>query len=219
MSKRPDDKRRHAVAFQKRPLRFFQMNSMHGQSRGVAFFGLAISLLLCLAFGLETRAQDDGPDAPPEGAAAPAAPRDEINLLRNLNLAPEQVGLLRAIRQQSIREERPLARRLNQARRALDEAIYADTLNEELIRERVREVGEAQAIVFQHRKLTELKVRRVLTPDQLRRLREIRGEAQARQRLRRQLERENRRAPQGDAFNNRPNRRMAPPNGNNNAPL
>ena len=198
------------------------MNSIYGTSRRGSHLGLAILMLLCLALSLETRAQDDGPDAldePAGGATQPAQPRNEINLLRNLNLAPEQVGLLRAIRRQSLREERPLARRLNLARRALDEAIYADTLNEELIRERVREVGEAQAMLFRHRKLTELKVRRVLTPDQLRRLREIRSEAQARQRLRRQLEREDQRAPQGDAFNNRPNRRMAPPNGNNNAPL
>jgi Spy/CpxP family protein refolding chaperone len=197
------------------------MNSLFGKSYGAGVLALAVSALLLCAAGVEVRAQPGGESPPPsqEGAAPPAGPRDVVALLRRLNLTPEQVGQLRAIRQQHQLEARPLLRRLNQARRALDEAIYADGLNEELIRERSREVAEAQAAVLRLNTLVEVRVRRILTAEQLQRFRDLRREAQALQRLRRRRERTGQPPPQGDAFNdNRPNRRAAPPADNTNAP-
>ncbi len=179
--------------------------------------GLALSVLVLFPPGSTARAQavQDAPPRP-EGAAPPAGPRDEISLLRLLNLTPEQIEQLRAIRQQSDLEGRPLMRRLNQARRALDEAIYADDLDENLIRERASEVAAAQAALFRLRTQAELRVRRVLTAEQLQRFRDLRREAQAQQRIQRQLQRRDQQRPQGEGFNNRPNRRLAPPTGNDN---
>lgn len=188
-----------------------KMHSLFGKSIRGLVLGLAASATLLFAAGLEARAQvaQDEPRAQPqEGAAPPARPRDVASLLRLLNLTPEQVEQLRALRQQHQLEARPLMRRLNQARRALDEAIFADELNEDLIRARAREAAEAQAAVLRLNTLAEVRVRRVLTAEQLQRFRDLRREAQARQRLRRQFQRSNQPPPQGDAFdNNRPNRR------------
>jgi Spy/CpxP family protein refolding chaperone len=176
---------------------------------------LFATLVLFLVNGVCAYAQDS--DEPQEAPQA-LRPRDEeINFLRLLNLTPEQVGQLRGIRQQSELEGRPLMRRLNQARRALDEAIYADDLDEAAIRERAREVAEVQVALFRLRAMSEVKVRRVLTPEQLQKFRELRREAQAR----RQLERRNQRMQQqGNALNPRQNPRLrnAPNNSNNNLP-
>ena len=77
----------------------------------------------------------------------------------------------------------------------------------------------AQAAVLRLNTLVEVRVRRILTAEQLQRFRDLRREAQALQRLRRRLERTGQPPPQGDAFNdNRPNRRADPPAANTNAP-
>lgn len=188
------------------------MDRLFGKSiKGLAL-GLAVSAALLSAAGLEARAQGGRQEQEPpprEGVAPPARPRDVASLLRLLNLTPEQVEQLRALREQHEAEARPLLRRLGQARRALDEAIFADVLDEELIRERAREAAEAQAALLRLNTLAEVRVRRVLTAEQLQRFRDLRREAQARQRLRRQ-QRRNGQPPPGEAFDKRPGRRRRP---------
>lgn len=169
------------------------MDSVSGRSfRGLAL-GLAASAALLFSAGPEARArgerQEPRQQPPQEAAPPPARPRDVAGLLRRLNLTPEQVEQLRVLREQHQLEARPLLRRLNQARRALDEAVFADVLDEELVRERAREASEAQAALIRLNTLAEVRVRRVLTAEQLQRFRDLRREAQARQRLRRQRER------------------------------
>jgi Spy/CpxP family protein refolding chaperone len=72
--------------------------------------------------------------------------------------------------------------RLQQARRALDEAIYADNPDERVIEERVREVGAAQAAVVRLRTFTELKIRRILSAEQLDAFRRLQRRPRRRQR-------------------------------------
>src|SRR3712207_8417635 len=50
--------------------------------------------------------------------------------------------------------------------RSLDESIYSDALDESLVEQRAREVSEAHAALVRLRAQTELRVRRVLTPEQ-----------------------------------------------------
>lgn len=109
-------------------------------------------------------------------------------LFEQLNLTPEQVRQLREIRMQNEVEARGLARRLHETRRALDEAIYADSLDEALIEQRTREVETAQAALVKLRASTELKVRRTLTPEQLQTFKALRQEARRQQRERRRGE-------------------------------
>jgi Spy/CpxP family protein refolding chaperone len=84
-------------------------------------------------------------------------------------------------------EARELTRRARLARRALDEAIYSDAVEEALVEQRTRELAAAQAALMRLRAATELKVRRVLTAEQLRSFRELRRQAALRQLMQRRL--------------------------------
>lgn len=102
-------------------------------------------------------------------------------LLSRLNLTPEQREQIRQIRQQTEAEGRLLARRIRQARRALDQSIYFEETDESTVEARMRELAAAQAEALRLRTLTELRIRRVLTPEQLNILRELRRRAIERQ--------------------------------------
>ena len=74
---------------------------------------------------------------------------------------------------------------------AYDEALDADNPNEELVEQRAREFGEAQAGLMRTRAVLELRIRRLLTPQQRAKLREIRLAQRENQRLRRMEQRVN----------------------------
>jgi Spy/CpxP family protein refolding chaperone len=95
-------------------------------------------------------------------------------------LTPEQLAQLREIRRQSTLERRQISARLRQAQRALDAAIFADATDEALIERYVQRVAELQREVVRLRAFTELKIRRLLTPQQLQALREMRESARQR---------------------------------------
>jgi Spy/CpxP family protein refolding chaperone len=104
-----------------------------------------------------------------------------LGLLRVLNLTPEQRAQISAIRRETEPQGRLLGVRLRQARRALDEAIYSDNPNDGVIEDRVREVSAAQAAITHLRTLTELKIRRVLSPEQLNAFRQLQNQSRTRQ--------------------------------------
>lgn len=150
-------------------------------------------LALFLSAGMSTvaRAQDeDAPDATQRAQREAGARRRAANgagLLRVLNLTPEQRAQVSAIRRETEPQARLLGARLREARRALDEAIYAANPGEEVIEERVRGLGAAQTAVVRLRSLTELRIRRVLSPGQLDAFRRLQRRAQRQTRtLRRQ---------------------------------
>jgi len=156
------------------------------KSLAAAAFGLALALLPldgAKASAQQEPAQESRRDA---RAQRPARPRG-VNLVRRLNLTPEQRRQLREIRAQADPEARELTRRVRLARRALDEAIYSDAVEEALVEQRTRELAAAQAALMRLRAATELKVRRVLTAEQLQSFRELRRQAARRQQLERRL--------------------------------
>ncbi|HWS85742.1 MAG TPA: Spy/CpxP family protein refolding chaperone [Pyrinomonadaceae bacterium] len=151
----------------------------------LALFGLALLLFpLCASAGAQ---EQEEPEA--QQQASPQNPALALNLMQRLSLTPEQRRQLREIRRQREPGQRDLARRLRLARRALDEAIYADAADEALVEQRARELAVLQNLLAHHRALTELQVRRVLTPEQLRLFRSLRQEAQRRQMLQRRMNR------------------------------
>jgi Spy/CpxP family protein refolding chaperone len=168
-----------------------------GRTEGRLRAWLGLSLCAALLFTCAARASasvaQDGADAQEESAADDGrttrrgeAARGRLDWQRELNLTPEQLAQIREIRRQADRDIRATARRLNEARRALDEAIYAESSDERLIERRAQELASAQAEMTRLRAMTELKVRRVLTDEQLKTFRELRRAAQTRQGLRRQ---------------------------------
>ena len=138
-------------------------------------FTAAVPALL-LFFAAAGFAQDaktpDTPDAQHHDMQRPHDRR--ANFLHKLGLSPEQIEQIRQINL----ERRPLfndaQERLREANRALDAAIYAEQVNENDFETKLKDVESAQAEVARIRFTNELAVRRVLTPEQLARFREMR---------------------------------------------
>jgi Spy/CpxP family protein refolding chaperone len=134
-----------------------------------------LALVLGLAAALPTFAQEPGANStqaqrPPE-SQQPAANRDP---LEDLQLTGEQRAAIRAIRIANRDEQMAVNQRLRQAQMALEDALDADYPNEALVEQRAKEVGEAQVAAIRMRAVREVRIRRVLTPDQQAKLREIR---------------------------------------------
>jgi Spy/CpxP family protein refolding chaperone len=116
-------------------------------------------------------------------AGTPQEPQEANNQRRGalqdpiaqLNLTPEQRQKIRAIREQSRDERALINKRLAETLRALRQALDADNPNEALIEQRAREAGEAETASIRLRALTEIRILRVLTPEQLKTLRELRA--------------------------------------------
>lgn len=169
-------------------MRTARKNFFTAERLAAVLFGL--TLLLLLPPHAAALAQEQG-----EPQATPQRPARGLNLMQRLSLSREQRQQLREIRRLSETELRAHTRRVRLARRALDEAIYADAVDEALVEQRSRELSAAQSALVRLRAATELKVRRVLTAEQLRLFRDLRQQAQRSQQLQRRL---NRAAPPED---------------------
>lgn len=149
-------------------------------------------LLLSFSFAPEVRAQGEGGSATQRREAeqqqrGPGGHGDRFQGLKErLNLSFDQIQQIKAIREQNREQWRVARQRLRQAQRALDEAIYSDNADEALIETHTREAAEAQTALLRMRALTELKIRRVLTQEQLNTLRTLRQQriAEREQRMR-----------------------------------
>jgi len=132
--------------------------------------------LFLIAAVLAISAPGYGQDGPPPGDG----PRDEhadrgrLDLLAELGLSREQVQQMRRMNQERRPAMMEAQRRLREANRNLDMAIYADTLSDTDFQNRLSEFRSAQSEMAKLRFESELAVRRILTPDQLVRFRELR---------------------------------------------
>lgn len=173
---------------------------LHDRARAALRLALCVLILFSAARQALAQGDDDFPRQQEEGQTRRRHGGDGVGLLRRLNLTPEQVGRIREIRRQSEPEARALLRRINQARRALNEAIYSGQADDALVRERARELAEAQAAATRMRAQVELSIRRVLTDEQLGRLREMRQQAQRTRRMEGRRARGTRRPTPPDSF-------------------
>ena len=132
------------------------------------------NLILIIAFILLSFATIDAQrlqdNKPPKEGFRPQ------QLLRELNLSREQIQQIRRIHEERREQMETAQRRLRDANRNLDNAIYADNVNEEDIQNRLKEAQLAQAEVMKIRNLTEFAVRKVLNPEQLAKFRELRDQ-------------------------------------------
>lgn len=159
--------------------------------------------LLFIVFALipfAATAQDVTDAPPPNSTNKPADFR--TNALRQLGLTRQQLQRIRFLNQ----ERKPLMDaaqlRLRQANRSLDEIIYSDNAADADILARLKDFQLAQAEVAKIRFMNELSVRRILTPEQLTRFRQLRE-----------------RFDQSRAVNSEKSKEVAPPQGDNLRPL
>ncbi len=148
---------------------------------------LSISLFFILATVVGTYAQETKPDA-----AAPQAQQEDRNaFLKEIGLTQDQVRQIRRLNMDRKPMMQAAQGRLREANRLLDEAIYSDQLNETDVQARMKDAQAAQAEVFRLRSANELAIRRILTPDQLVRFRDLRRQfdaAREEQRTQRQIQ-------------------------------
>lgn len=160
--------------------------------RSNKIFGVSLALLALIVAPRAAAAQAGAQSVPtPERAAQEQQQQqsqtgaDQLELMRALNLSPEQRARIAEIRRETEEQTRLNNVRVRRARRALEEAIYAPNADESVIETRSREVAEAEAARVRTRADAELKVRRVLKPGQLETFRELRRQATLNQRRQR----------------------------------
>ena len=129
------------------------------------------ALALCLTDNQQQAPQAQQPAE--RSAQQPVAPQDPIT---QLNLSPQQRQQIRSIREQTRDERAAINRRVRETKIALDQAVDADIPDEALIERRARETSDAEAASLRLRVLTEARIRRVLTPEQVNTLRRLRAQ-------------------------------------------
>ena len=144
-----------------------------------------LKLFLILIAGLLiTSAPAQGQHGPPPGSPEHEDRPDgrRPNLLAELGLSPDQIQQIRRANQERRPAMMEAQRRMCEANRNLDIAIYGETISEADFQTRLKEFQAARAELDRLRFEGELFVRKVLTPEQLIRFREIRRRfAEARQ--------------------------------------
>lgn len=137
-----------------------------------------VCLLLMFSFSAvhaqeENSAEPDIPNNSPDRQSRP-------NLLTELGLSPSQRQQIRRINTEKRQLARAAQKRLRDANLNLDQAIYADNLNDGEIQTRMKEVQAAQAELLKIRTTNELAVRRILTIEQLAKFRNLRDQFEQR---------------------------------------
>jgi len=133
-------------------------------------FIILLGFILIFSFSAAKAQNENPPQPPPDNSFRPARP----NLLGELGLSQEQIQQIQRINIESRTQMRAVQERVRTANRNLDQAVYADDANDSVIQERLKEVQAAQAEAIKIRINTEFEVRKVLTPEQLIKFREIR---------------------------------------------
>ena len=111
----------------------------------------------------------------PQSNSAP--PQDAPDLLGRLRLSPDQIQRIRLIQRDTKDERATIQQRLREANRALEESLDAENVDESVIDQRMQDVNAAQNAQLRLRIQTELRIRRVLNPEQRAMLKDIRVRA------------------------------------------
>ena len=97
------------------------------------------------------------------------------NLFQALGVTPEQRQQIRTLRREAREDYTTAQQRLREASKALDAAIYSDVLDEPLIEQLILQRNEAEAALSRLKTMSELNLRKILTPEQVAKFREIRS--------------------------------------------
>ncbi len=154
-------------------------------------------LILIAPVILAVAIQVSGQTQAPQQQSVPTEPQQQASFggdpIRQLNLTPEQREQIRAIREGNKEERAGINQRVREANRLLEEALDADKPDEALIDQRMSNLATAQAAAMRMRILTEVRIRKVLTAEQLGILRSLRMQARRTERERMREERQQQR--------------------------
>ena len=107
---------------------------------------------------------------------APAQQEPELTSdpIQQLRLSPDQRQAIRRIVADTREERQMTNRRVREANVLLDQALDAQPTDENLIEQRINDLAAAQAAQLRLRIHTEIKIRRILRPEQLATLQRLR---------------------------------------------
>lgn len=130
----------------------------------------AAAIALGLAAGVHAATQNTAEGAPPfigRHGPGPGGPLGEFRMMaERLGLTDAQKAQIKSILQSHKDEWKALADRAATAHKALQDAVTADPIDDELIRQRSAAVAAVQADVAVARAHTRAEILQVLTPDQ-----------------------------------------------------
>jgi len=135
------------------------------------FISLAVTFLLACALS-STQAQTTAPQTQTQQTAATQTPQAR-NLPEELNFTPEQTQKWRDLNRDLKDQQLAGNLKLQEARRALAEAMESPTPNEEVIRQRAKELADARSAMIQLQALRQARVLQMLSPEQRVKLGEI----------------------------------------------
>lgn len=130
-------------------------------------FTLSVAFVICSFISASAQTESTQPSLPPCAGDKPIAERtlDEVLCLEDTQR--KRIRLINVEMNTQLEEAR---RRMQIAQKVLDETIYGNGNSDDAtVEQRAREFGAAQAEFVRIRSLKDFKVRRVLTPEQLRR--------------------------------------------------
>jgi Spy/CpxP family protein refolding chaperone len=107
-------------------------------------------------------------------ALAQQEPEPTTDPIEQLRLSPDQRQAIRRIVAEGRDERQMTNRRVREANVALDQALDAQPTDENLIEQKINDLAAAQAAQLRMRIHTEMKIRRILRPDQLATLQRLR---------------------------------------------
>jgi hypothetical protein len=116
------------------------------------------------------------PSATPPPDGNQFAQQNRPKLLEILNLSKQQIQQIRRLTLEFRPQMQEAKKRWEMANMELDKAVYNDNYNETDIQARLREAQLAHAEMIKTRTMQESAIRRVLTPTQLVRFRQLRQE-------------------------------------------
>lgn len=138
--------------------------------------GLSATSIFAQARRPFTDAADDGPQNV-----------NRTQVMRELGLTKAQLLEIRRINQENRPQKEAATIRFREAKNKLDRAIYADDVNENEVREKLRAVSDAQVEMTKINTLHELQVRQILTKEQLIKFRDLRKSFAERKEMRQEL--------------------------------
>ena len=140
---------------------------------------LATALLLasCITMRAQTTSTNPGTQPAPQNNVATQPPAQ--TLPEQLGFTPQQIQQWREINREFRNQEMGATFKLRQARLALNDAMESQPTNEEVIKQRAKEVADAQSAVTQLQALRQARVMQMLTPEQRVKLKEIKDHRDA----------------------------------------
>lgn len=148
------------------------LNEVFMKHTGQSLALIAVLVLLVAAPSICGQTAQQQPES-----TIPQQPSPGVDPIRELNLTPQQREQIRTIRQQNQTERAAINERVRETNRALEALLDSDNPDEAAVEERMREFAAAQAAAMRMRILTEVRIRRVLTPEQRNVLRALRQQA------------------------------------------